>query len=159
MTWINAFDLGACTVNVVLYNGDPATQVYSGTLGKGDSAEISDLGAGYSPAGGVVAVDTNGVVSLTADADGVSATDGFEIDVVPQYTHNYAARLVGPTSNLSNYHDAIASINITGSVVGVDYLEWVGPGSDPPVVPDPADLSSLTGDRDLIGFYVQSVGV
>lgn len=159
MTWTNAFDLGACTVTVRDWTSPAAgTVVWSGVLAKGQSQSGTTLaGRAYT-----LAVDSAGTVSLSFDTD-TTQGDSYETVVTPSYAHNWPARISGIASgaNGPNVSAAIGEINASKpGAEGVDYLAWTVGGTGPvQFSPDPLDMSSLTGARDLIGVYLETHGL
>lgn len=77
MTWTNAFSAGACQVQLQANNGANVAPIWTGTLAKGGSHDVADIGENTL----TVAVSSNGTVSLNS----VQAVTGrtFNITVQP----------------------------------------------------------------------------
>jgi hypothetical protein len=102
MSWINAFDLDACTAEV--YQGampSVGSPVYSGTLGKGQSATFTLFALPYE-----IAVSADGVVTLTSLSSG--AVEGSPVANLHVFPNTYpidnihGARAVLPTSAIGS---------------------------------------------------------
>lgn len=115
MTWTNAFDIGACTVEVYAA-GDPSHPDYTGILSKGQSADLT-LASTWTMH---VAVSADGVVTLTN-----TSGSGLEIDagvrIVPAYalTGMGGARATLPVS-ASGAGDATANGDLLNSFTNGD---------------------------------------
>jgi len=157
MAWQNAFDLGSCTVT--FNNWLPSfSQVWEGILGKGQSQSGNFGGNSYT-----ISVDEEGSISLTlANTPDFSST-GLEILVTPNYAHDFPAQIVGLSSDLEGPNVATASgeINLVDDE-GIGYLTYSisGTSGEPAIFsPDPLDMTALTGERDLIGVYIETQGI
>lgn len=154
MTWTNAFDLGACTVTLVL----EGVQQYSGTMAKGDSQ--SGTSAYYAP--WVLAVDASGVVSLTIDDAGWTPASGGVIDitVTPQVARDYPARMTsvaGPGGDAIGAGAANARFSIADAYDATDSINY-GLAGLPLPVPSIVDMSALTATRKFVEAYVEFGG-
>lgn len=162
--WQNAFDLGECTVTLNDWTGSAGgAELFSAVLGKGDShAGTHDTYGAYT-----LAVSADGVVSLEFSADGGDSVNGgsFEVLVTPSYAHDFPARISGMTSDAAagQVNWCYGEINVTSFTDGADFLDYdeqTDSGGNPSsFLPDPLDMSALTGTRDLIGVYFVTTGV
>lgn len=160
MSWQNAFDLGSCTVTFNDWSSPPVVQIFSQVMGKGDqkSGSIGETNE-YT-----VSVSTDGEVTLEFSDDPDFSSAAYEILVTPSYPHDFGSRISGLQSDVETRNVAIAigEINATAATEGVDYLNYTISGdAQAPVIllPDPLDMSALSGTRDLIGVYIETQGV
>lgn len=138
--WINLFDLGECTVEVL----SSGSELFSQVMAKGDSEAFSD----GSSEGFTVAVSSAGAVSLSADGESTSYNNNqFMVFVAPSYDHDYPARITGAAFSAST-STAVGVINevLAGPDDGIQY-DTLDPAS-----PEPLDMSDLTGQRDGVGM-------
>lgn len=155
MTWQNAFDMGVCTVTLRDWTGTAnGAVVWSGVMRKGgQQTGVTGSGKDFT-----LAIGGDGSVSLSFATNNTFG-DAYEVQVVPSYPHDFAARArsLATDALAVNVVKAVGEINASAPVVGVNTLDWtiVGTGTDVATfTPDPLDMSALTGTRDLIGAYV-----
>lgn len=138
--WTNIFDLGECTVSV-LVSGDP---IFSQVMAKGDSQPLNN-GAGENY---TIAVSADGVVSFSNDDGSSYNNHAFDVRVVPSYAHDFPARVRGAT-----FVEGTSAFPTQGEIsegieAGVNVLPY---DSVSPASPEPLDMSALTGPRDFVG--------
>lgn len=118
MTWTNAFDTGPCEVAIFCGDQSLDAPTWEGTLGKDESETFP---APYGEANTLtVAVDINGVVSLTGTFNPVDTGFYFEIGVSPA-TNYIGSRIAGVVTSANSfvameYGDAWSGDSLGGEI-------------------------------------------
>lgn len=154
MAWTNLFDLGECTVRVSYQDAPP---LFEQVMSKGDQAQFTDS---YGDGPFTISVDQEGRVTL----DQWWFDTRVDIAVIPAYDHDYPARIrgavLGGSGGVGSAGSARGAINHTGrffwgGVEGVDFLQYE---TTSPAVPEPLDMTSLTGLREGVFLAVTGGG-
>lgn len=140
MTWTNAFDVGACTVEVV----KTAVVYWSGVLAKGQTSPTFQGYYGGQAAGEPlhVEVSASGVASLINEDDTTNHAGGYDLRVIPSYAvAGYGARVSGILVTGDAPDSAFASSS------DADVVPLTPPAGNhywtpTTVTPDPAALAS-----------------
>lgn len=142
-SWQTLFDLGSCNVRVAQF-GSEYIDLLNQEMAKGDSVTFLE---------GVLTVDVDldGRVRLQYNGD-ISQVQGnsYMVAVVPNYAHDYPARVRGFGIGDLSFLDGQINDNDTED----DFIAYdldVG-------APDPMDMTSLIGQRDYVGMYATLTG-
>lgn len=146
-TWKNLFDLGECTVQVIVPGEGQNEVLFSKVMTKGDSESFyyNDYDVNCN-----ISVSQDGLVTLE-NADDIS--EGFvEINIIPSYPHNFPARVrnieVGRYTNFGG-----GQLKAHEGYQGNNYRNL---DKASPPAPDPLDLSEVVGDKECVGMYFRN---
>lgn len=142
-TWQSLFDLGECTVRVMI----DGVQAFNQIMHKGQTAQFLRNSATYTVSVGV----SDGKVTLSNDRD-ADPFNSFEhkVYVIPSYAHDgYGDRISGASFN--------ADADTASGVVNADD-DGIAYSTLSPADPDPMDLGAVGGAHSLVGVVV-SAGV
>jgi hypothetical protein len=137
--WQSLFDLGECTVRVVVND----VQAFNQVMQKGQTAQFQRNSATYTIAVGA----TDGKVTLSNDQDSSPFND-FEhkVYVIPTYANSgYGDRIITASFN-ADAASASGVVNTDDDGVAYSTLS--------PADPDPMALSDVVGQHVLVGIVV-----
>ena len=140
--WRNLFDMGECTVVVVI----DGQEYFSQVMGLGDEAPF----AGLDEVNYNVLVDENGAVTLGTEQGAPEEGRTYQVNVVPSYAHDLPCRILDAQLH-GDFTEATGIINADGDGLGYDTII--------PAEPNPLVLTDIAQPRELLGLYAANTGL